>query len=91
MVEHEACEVHRFCHPFLQHENGFTRISGIKKEPNGSNVKNNKQVIVIDCFQFSDMHLLFKIYKKVSFYSLHAVEGSRSLALLVKLFLKFCR
>ncbi len=72
-------------------KNEYTRILGIKKEPNGSNVKNNKQVIVIDCFQFSDMHLLFKIYKKVSFYSLHAVEGSRLLALLVKLFLKFCR
>ena len=28
-----------FCHPFLQHENGFTRILGIKKEPNGSDVK----------------------------------------------------
>ena len=34
-----------FCRPhqsFLQHENGFTRILGIKKEPNGSDVKNIK-------------------------------------------------
>lgn len=91
MVDHEACEVHRFCHPFLQHENGFTRILGIKKEPYGSDVKNIKLVIVIDYFQFLDILLLFKIYKKVSFYSLHAVEGSRSLALLMKPFLKFCR
>ena len=91
MVDHEACEVHRFCHPFLQHENGFTRILGIKKEPNGSDVKNIKQVIVIDYFKFCDISFVFKIYKKVSFYSLHAVEGSRSLALLMKPFLKFCR
>ena len=92
MVEHEACEVHRFCHPFLQHEkNNITGILGIKKEPYGSNVKNIKQVIVIDYLQFYDIHILFKIHKKVSFYSLHAVEGSRLLALLVKLFLKFCR
>ena len=72
-------------------KNEFTRILGIKKEPYGSDVKNIKQVIVIDYLQFSDIHLLFKIYKKVSFYSLHAVEGSRLPALLMKLSLKFCR
>ena len=63
----------------------------MKKEPYGSNIKNIKEVIVIDYLQFYDIHLLFKIYKKVSFYSLHAAAGSRSLALLMKPFLKFCR
>ena len=72
-------------------KNEYTRILGIKKEPNGSNVKNNKQVIVIDCFQFSDMHLLFKIYKKVSFYSLHAAVENQLPAFLMILSLKSCR
>ena len=72
-------------------KNKFTRILGIKKEPNGSDVKNIKSVIVIDYLKFPDNSVLIKIYKKVSFYSLHAVEGSRLPALLVKLSLKFCR
>ena len=62
-----------------------------KKRAQWLRCKNIKNVIVIDYLQFSDMHLLFKIYKKVSFYSLHAVEGNQLLALLMKPFLKFCR
>ena len=81
-----------FLSPILAtRENKITGILGIKKEPYGSNVKNIKQVIVIDYLQFYDIHILFKIHKKVSFYSLHAVEESRLLALLVKLSLRFCR
>ena len=42
-------------------KNEYTRILGIKKEPNGSDAKNIKEVIVIDYLQFYDIHLLFKI------------------------------
>lgn len=42
-------------------KNEYTRILGIKKEPTGSDVKNNKQVIVINYLKFSDINLLFKI------------------------------
>lgn len=37
------CLLHRFRQPFLQHDkNQLTGILGIKKEPNGSDVKNIK-------------------------------------------------
>ena len=42
-------------------KNEYTRILGIKKEPTGSDVKNIKQVIVINYLKFSDINLLFKI------------------------------
>ena len=51
-----------FLSPILAtRENKITGILGIKKEPYGSNVKNIKQVIVIDYLQFYDIHILFKI------------------------------
>ena len=81
-----------FLSPILAtRENKITGILGIKKEPYGSNVKNIKQVIVIDYLQFYDIHILFKIHKKVSFYSLHAAAGNQLLALLMILSLKSCR
>ena len=90
MIEHEVCEAHRPHQSFLQHENEYTRILGIKKEPNGSEEENILVTITV-CFKLWHYNVINLIYKKVSFYSLHAAVGNQLLALLMKLSLKFCR